>query len=362
MVKASETAANPEPISLFLIVYSLDDKSELFSHQYLIAKKLNSHFSNTTVVTFFSKETRRVFEGMQVVSLDWDRSALLGVLKLYYFFFRHVRHNSNIVVFSHMADIASALISPFSRLLGVRHILWYAHNSYSHYLKFAVPFVDTILTSTPDSCPYVGTKLKSIGQGIDTALFSFSTKLYGPNFSRFIHVGRLDPSKQIDTILEAFSKFAKRHQSASLALVGAPTKGNESYVGYLKDKYHYLIETNQVIFEGAKKRNEVARILRESDLFIHAYEGSLDKSILEATLIGIPVVTLNRPYLNLVGASVLDQLNLRKSDLLIEQIEHFSELSVNEYFQVLQSRSELVKQSHNLDSWISKAVQVLCDS
>jgi len=204
--------------------------------------------------------------------------------------------------------------------------------------------------------------LKPIGQGIDTTLFFYSAKTSKPNFSRFVHVGRLDPSKQIETILEAFSKFAKEDSNASLTLVGAPTKGNEQYARALKVKYHELFEGKQVILKGAKSRGEVAQILRESDLFIHAYEGSLDKAILEATLIGIPVVTLNRPYLDLMSVGLRKCSDSRKSGLLVEQIDKFHELKFNDYNRLLWSRSEIIRTNHDLGSWVSKVVQVLIES
>ena len=48
-------------------------------------------------------------------------------------------------------------------------------------------------------------------------------------------------------------------------------------------------------------REQIPKTLGEHNIFIHAFRGSLDKSILEATAVGLPVVTQNNEYLKLFG-------------------------------------------------------------
>ena len=75
------------------------------------------------------------------------------------------------IIFSHMTEVQSGIIAPISKLLGIRHLLWYAHKSKSKYLVWNNIFVDEILTSTSGSCPIKSHKIKPIGQGIDQNLF-----------------------------------------------------------------------------------------------------------------------------------------------------------------------------------------------
>ena len=53
-------------------------------------------------------------------------------------------------------------------------------------------------------------------------------------------------------------------------------------------------------------RKDIPRKLSESDVFIHAFQGSLDKTLVEATMTGLPVVTINLEYRKIFGSWTSD--------------------------------------------------------
>ena len=99
-----------------------------------------------------------------------------------------------------MTEVQSAVTSPFTKIFGIKHYLWYAHTSKSIYLRFSSLFVDGILTSTYGSCPIQKSNTFVIGQSIKPQQFQFHNHTLQKNKINFIHVGRMDPSKEIEKI------------------------------------------------------------------------------------------------------------------------------------------------------------------
>ena len=120
----------------------------------------------------------------------------------------------------------------------------------------------------------------------------------------------------------------------------------------MKNKYAKYIESGLVNFKGKINRSEIPQILRNYDIFIHNFQGSLDKTLIEATLVGIPVITINQEYLKQFeywGPSIelkeqLDNLTSLERSVIIEKIE-------NNYHKALKF--------HTLDQWITQLVDIL---
>lgn len=265
------------------------------------------------------------------------------------------------VIFSYMTEVQSALIAPLARFLGIPHFLWYAHTSKSIYLRWCHFWVTVIVTSTKDSCPYDDKKVKIIGQSIDENLFCFlpSPKL---EFYNGVYVGRFDKSKNLEDIIALLNEETLRHLPFTLTLVGEPTPGNEKYIEALIFKHSNLVRTGRLKVLGRVANRELPNFLRSFDFFVNAFTGSLDKSLIEATLMGIPVVTVNPPYISQFGTwsgdICTDELVIQLSRELLALISASPKHTETE----LKIRSEWASKNHARNQWLTKLYNLFTEA
>jgi glycosyltransferase involved in cell wall biosynthesis len=332
----------------------MDRDDLLLSHQLDTVLALAESFSKIEVIT--SRAASGELPGnIKVHNVDWDsdhryRSSLRFLLM----FVKALTIFRPKIVFSHMTDVQASMMGPILRALSIRHVLWYAHKSKSVYLLFANIFVDQIVTSTPGSCPIISSKVMVIGQGIDSTKF-FPRKHSVQDLHKIVHIGRLDPSKRTDYIIEIVKNLRARDLEISLSLIGSIGTGKS--MAWAKELQNYAAkkETREWlhIMPGVR-RSELPELLSKYDIFIHGYLGSLDKTLLEATFMKIPVVTENPEYLRIFGSW---------SGKLVPNLENefnaLKHLSNREIAKILEERYQLAYSEHSLIIWISRLVEVL---
>lgn len=259
-------------------------------------------------------------------------------------------------VFTHMADVHAAILSPWIRLLKIRHVFWYAHAHNSRYLKFSRRFVSVLVSSTSGSIPHSSKRVLLIGQSIDTTQFIYEARNFKPN-GRYLHVGRFDQSKQIGLICETYLNRFSSDENSDLSFIGSSANPkSEEYRERIFARYSNEIRNRKIKFLDSVSRESLPKIYRKYDVFIHAYVGSLDKTLLEATAVGLPVVTINPEYNSEFGTwSNADS----KSISLAQELLSLSNKSHAEITEELHRRASLVEKSHSQHQWISKLVKVL---
>jgi hypothetical protein len=114
------------------------------------------------------------------------------------------------------------------------------------------------------------------------------------------------------------------------------------------------VDSNAVVFKKAIKREEVPRILARSDCFFHAYVGSLDKSLIEATMVGVPVVTLNPEYIQIFGRWCNDKTLTLGSEYLA-----LRSLSQTDLQFEIDRRYKVAIDHHSLKNWIKQLESIL---
>ena len=136
-----------------------------------------------------------------------------------------------------------------------------------------------------------GAPLEVIHCGIDPGQFAYQPDGRAP--STVLAIGRLDPIKGFDVLIEAFAQLRDRGVEATLELVGDGPQRRE--LEALRDA-HGLGE--RVRFRGAKPQPEVRAALREATIFalpsLVAPDGNRDGipvALMEAMAAGCPVVT-----------------------------------------------------------------------
>ncbi len=340
--------------SLIVVNHVLDDSDPYLSHQGQVVRLLSQHFSHIKVITgrvgSFS-----IPENVSVIDTKWipDRK-FRSLGRFIWAAVPEILFGRHHTIFSHMADLQAALISPAARLAGKRHFLWYAHSYKSFYLTFASCFVNGIVTSTPGSCPISGRKVTCIGQSVDPKQFSPRSETKAKNF-RFIHVGRLDRSKNIELLIKAVLEVKQRFPQASLTLVGS--SANSESVDYFQElRTRFLTEVSMGVinFVPRMQRSDLCDALWEHDYFIHAYKGSLDKTLIEATLTRMPVITLNSEYSKIFGSwSKLEDPTLAQEFFAMHAVTD------EEIAKELRRRGKIAEDFHSAEHWIEKLSAIL---
>ena len=116
----------------------------------------------------------------------------------------------------------------------------------------------------------------------------------------------------------------------------------------------YSHSYNWIKFTKSINRQEVPHFLNRKDCFIHAFQGSLDKTLIESTLCMLPVVTINSEYIKIFGS-----WSEKKSITLSQEIEHLFNLSDEAINKELQRRFDIAYSNHSLDQWVSKLLKIL---
>jgi glycosyltransferase involved in cell wall biosynthesis len=248
-------------------------------------------------------------------------------------------------IFSHMTEVQSALLGPLTRLLRIRHFLWYAHTSKSFALRWSHFWISGIFTSTPGSCPIKGMKVFPIGQGVDSVAFPLVPLLAQKNRNNFLHFGRFDPSKKIDVILSTCQDLRAMGFRISFRQVGsASTDRYAERANYIQRNFK---SQDWATFYPSINRNDIPLEVSKSSAFIHAYQGSLDKTLVEATLQGLPVLTINPEYIGIFGSWTGEALPSLKSEcevFLTAEIQHIE-------FEV-KRRRQIALEHHTLEHWV----------
>ena len=332
----------------------MNESHPLLSHQVDVVRKLALRFKKITVLTAEGSSSQWP-DNVVVIDLSWRPGKLLhNSLNFLIKLNKVLKRDRPDVVFSHMTEVQSSLASPLLRIKAIPHYLWYAHKSKSKYLIFSNLFVDKILTSTSGSCPMTGPKIQAIGQAIDFDYFYRMPKDI-PNRNKWVHLGRSDPSKGIATILKTFFQLRDSHDNLSLSFIGdASTIEFNNELSLLKEQYAKDLKGGTVKFLKSIPRSVIPSTLSNYELFIHAYNGSLDKSILEAVVSGLPVATINQEFLKQFGS-----WSGKPEPTLLDELTACLSKDSKDITLTVINQQKIVRDSHSLDNWILKLAQIL---
>ena len=339
--------------NLLVLNYVMDRTHPALSHQVDVVEGLAQHFETVTVLTG-SNSYSPGYPNIKVISSDWTQGKNLhNVLKFYFRFFLVIRRKRYSSVFSHMTLVQSSLIAPILRILNIKHFVWYAHAKKTLFLSWTYFWSNAIITSTRGSCPLQGKKIIYLGQSVDPVQFTQRNNLGFP-LTKCVHVGRMDQSKNLGEIISTVDELRVKFPVLTLTLVGNPsTPDSIEYLTDLQDSWKKAMNSGWLTFEHALPRAQLPEKLHENDIFIHAFSGSLDKSLVEATLTGMPVVTINREYINEFGSWKNGGYSL-KSELttLLEKSEDEVKREVN-------TRVLHGVKNHSFTTWILRLTSIL---
>lgn len=155
---------------------------------------------------------------------------------------------------------------------------------------FLYHFSDGFVFQTPDAMDYFGEYARKKGTVIANPICVGLPKPFcGERTKRFVTAVRLEPQKNLDMLIEAFSMLSQKYPEYRLEIYG---DGGERE--RLEQKCAEMSLTEKIIFKGFSK-NLYSDILDAAAFVLPSnYEG-LSNSMLEALAMGIPVISTDHP-------------------------------------------------------------------
>lgn len=338
----------------------MDSKSLVFSHQLDTAIALSQYFESVDVFTIEIPKTA-LPANMKVFYLPWKtNSRLKNIITIFTKLYPFLMKNRGAIVFAHMTDVHSALISPLTWILKTRHVLWYAHAVTSKYLLFSSLFVSAIVSSTPGSCNLKVNrdKIKFINQGISREDFPFFQRSF-VEFKNILYYGRLDKSKNIDMFCDLMRLLESQSNVFILDVFGKPSNlDSERFMQKVREEISFKLLPNTVNFFGQIERRKIPLVAQNYDIFLNLFSGSLDKTLIEATFMGLPVVTWNQEYCSQFGTWSLLPADNSLNFIAAEIQSLKSQSTVELQAEIYRRRREAIDK-HSFDGWIKSLSLVL---
>ncbi len=327
-------------------------------------------------------------DNITVLSLGKENGAgrIMRMINFWKYLFAYLPKVS--AVFAHMCPEYIIYGGWLARLYGKKLGLWYLHKSLTCKLKMAVLLANNIFTAHSDGLPIKSSKILVTGHGIDMSIFGKiqnksrtfqqSIKPLWKDFSNtssssqqaegylekvrdkpenaeldLLTVGRVSASKNLLILVKSVILLREKlNKPVCLRVVG------ESYLKedkkYLEDLKTYIKDNNAgdiVDFTGKVSHDKVADYYSRADVFLNAGKtGGVDKAVLEAMASGVPVITSNSAFKNILPNDCLfEEDNVED---LVAKILSYKNIQTD----LLKS---IVRSNHSLESTINKIITAL---
>ena len=348
---------------LLIVNFEMDAGSAVLAWQQQVARRLSTLAYEVVVVT--EREVPGDWPANMTVRLLplLPRRAPLrwagGRILLNWWVYGLCRRHAVDACFVHMNVRRAWQLAPGLRLAGVPIVMWYAHGTVTSMLRRAHREVDAVVTSTPEGFRIPSDKVRVIGQGVDTALFSPQPLLARPG--SVLVAGRVSRKKRIDRAIDAMSRLWARFPDvkSTLEIVGSPlTADDREYQRELEALAARCPWPAGITWHGHVDLERMPHIYQRSGLQLNLSEtGSMDKTVIEALAVGCPVLTSNEALASMLSAH--PDMVLSKAATPDEVAERIAgHLTAARPRPDLGLRG-LVEGAHDLDSYAGRVFDVL---
>jgi len=290
-------------MKLLFITQKVDMNDDVlgFTHDWLL--EFSKICQRLTVIALSVGE-HDLPDNVKILSLGKEagRSKIKYLINFYKYIWRERLNYDTVLV--HMNKEYVVLGGWFWRLTGKKIALWYVHKQTSLMLKLAEKIVDVIFTASKESFKLLSRKLKIVGHGVDLNKFYYRPEAKRRENFKIIYVGRISRIKNQRLLIEAMNILNKRGAgNIKIDLVGSPVyPEDEDYKNELAKLIGDYRLKNQIKFTGSVPNREIAQIYRQADLSVNLCPtGGMDKAVLEAMAVGLPVIAFNKTFAPLLN-------------------------------------------------------------
>jgi glycosyltransferase involved in cell wall biosynthesis len=182
------------------------------------------------------------------------------------------------------------------------------------------------------------------------------------NLFTILSIGRIDPSKNVDLIIDAVQELVSKHPELqykmALRIIGGPgLKSNQDYFQMVKSKAQELEQNILVDFVGPVPNNATISYYQNADLFINISDtGGLDKVVLEAMACKTIVLTSNNTFQKYIPEQLF--LKHKNKNDIAERIFEIKNLSNDSKIDIQNKLFTFIKENHDLSRLVKKIVQL----
>jgi len=320
--------------------------------------ELAKHFDQVFVITMYAGRIA-VADNVRVFSVGRERgySRPRRFFEFYRLLGGLLRKEKIDACFTHMIQLFAVLGWPLLRLKRVPIVLWYAHKTINPTVRLAEKLVDRVVASSRSGFQLDTSKLRIIGQGIDIARFSPPVNA-GLNNRTFtvLCLGRISPIKRIEIVIEAIAKLREKNPGCEIKanIVGGPLSVEDRlYAKQLKELAVSLQVNEWIKFAGSRSFKEVHSFYQDADCYVNSSDtDSVDKTVLEAMSCGIPIITSNIAFHDILTPDLASQWVISKNDVsaLYEAILRLVTMSCHERSALGNRLRNIVVTDHSLPS------------
>ncbi len=290
---------------LFNLTTDFDHQSHAFTTTWINA--LATQWTKVIVIT--NRLGRLgVAANVRVYSVGGERAIPRPIRVLtFYRLLRRVLNNESIdACFSHMMPLFAVLAWPLLKHRHIPLVLWYAHRARPLLLRLAHRLADRVVTSAPNAFTLPSTKLTIIGQGVETERFTIRPRDSVADQFTVVSVGRISPIKNLESLIETVALLRRQipQRRVTVRIIGRA--GSLSQRAY-EQRLHALVEKRGlgdcVHFDGMIPYEQVPAVYTDADAAYNGCPtGAPDKAALESMSAGVPVVTINESFREIVGS------------------------------------------------------------
>ena len=289
---------------LVFITRKVDRADTRTSFVFSWLEKLSQNLETLYVICQEKGDTSGLPDNVEVHSFGKDRGhgRFRQLFYLLFLIFKFSKNSKGI--FAHMMPIYAVVAWLPAKLTGNKIVLWYTHKSVNLRLRIATALVDKVLTASKESFRLDSPKVNVVGHGIPIEKFkSRNPKPKSTNENlkfRIVSIGRISRVKDYESLIKAVQILVSQERIKDIQcdIYGDPALQEDfSYLQSLQEFVKNAELENVVSFKGGVEYTEVPEIYQSSDLFVNLSKtGSLDKTVLEAAVSGILVLTSNEAF------------------------------------------------------------------
>lgn len=193
-------------------------------------------------------------------------------------------------------------------LLRKPRALWYTHKSVNLRLRLGVFWANVVFSASKESFRLPTKKLQVLGHGIDLTQFAPRQRAAVPDgMLRIFTASRISATKRLSEMLEALDALEVQGVPFTFTVAGEPaTEPDRAYAEELKRSIAARPYAARVKLLGPVAHAVMPELLAEQDVFLNlSATGSMDKAVLEPLAAGVPAVTSNEAFRELLGPSGL---------------------------------------------------------
>lgn len=362
---------------LLILTQKVDKNDDVLGFFYFWIKEFAEHCQNIIVIALELGDYKELPKNVKVLSLGKENKnfKLFKKLKYIFRFYKYIwqERKSYDSVFVHMNPEYVVLGGLFWRVLSKKVGLWYTHKAVNLKLRLAEILAHIIFTASRESFCLTSKKVKVLGHGIKVSEFvrpkinSQKPEIQREEF-KIITIGRISPIKDYETLIKAIEfldkEFKRDDKRLLVEIIGRPiTEKDNRYFLELQNIVKQKGLEKIIEFKGAVPNKEIVSYLSQADLFAHmSRTGSLDKAVLEAMAVGLPIISSNKAVINdVLDKELKDKLGYPEGNakVMSERIKEIISLSLEEREKLGGKLRDIVKRDHSLEKLARNIIGVL---